>query len=719
ERVAQSKEGRMEIVPERLAKYDQIVLGPASDDPKTLDVNTLVRLRPADALREWQRDLVLDIPPHWWGPWLHIRVCVSGHVRKCRPWFPFPTFDLVASGVSPIAAAKLAPQLGIDILRPLFRCRPICDGTVDVYERVCCCRELIVFDPRLDDLLKRLREIVDGPVGGPIPIPDPPPFELEQTALVRRAAPVLRNVARVAAPIAGRLAMRALKQASQVDSGQPGDVPEKLRDDLRIMEQLPRAQLHEYVNARAYLWPFFCICSLRKVGTATIQIDGTFTFCYYRPLQLTPIGRRCTTTYAYRVHQQINGVDTVIYDGLARHEYFAGDEDAQLTTYLSSARDCADAPPPPVDHDKPFVMLQDVGGTRTFELVSPPQNALFGLNNAALPANAGLVYPPPPPRTAEWQPGDTQPYDRPWARTLSLRLYFHPGMRLLGAVFYRISIAQADAQGNPIGTPQPLTDPVSWDRWEYVSGVPHKVGEALGPNAVVDANGDTQAGLYRIPYWDGSKLWLTDQFHAAWDTSAIVDGKRLVIVEVFDANGNRLRPTGATGSGIDRDFSLLRWDTEPATTPVPFAALAHLFWANNQVCYGDIEDLRMDGIANTAECQFMDGNPNSLFSAGFRAFHKHGTNLAAGQSFMWYYHIWYHRGLNGPNVTTDTSGVNAPLTRDLGPAATSTAQTFATMLGNHQKCTFALNLRVYAKHTNGDNSIDLGAIDQAAFALEQ
>ncbi|HEU5087147.1 MAG TPA: hypothetical protein VFT99_06870, partial [Roseiflexaceae bacterium] len=74
---------------------------------------------------------------------------------------------------------------------------------------------------------------------------------------------------------------------------------------------------------------------------------------------------------------------------------------------------------------------------------------------------------------------------------------------------------------------------------------------------------------------------------------------------------------------------------------------------------------------------------------------------------------------NGPNVTTDTSGVNAPLTRDLGPAATSTAQTFATMLGTHQKCTFALNLRVYAKHTNGAGSIDLGAIDQAAFALEQ
>jgi hypothetical protein len=718
ERIAQSKGGTIEIATERLRKLAEIAIGPAAEDPKALDPDQLVRLRVADALAQWQRDLVLDIPPHWWSRWLFHRICVSGHVRKCRPWFPFPTLDLALSGVSEAAAARLGPQLGLDLIRPLFRCRPICDGTVEIFERVCCCREFVIYDPRIDDLLDRLREIVAGPNRGPIPIPDPAPFEQLASDTARRAAPLLRKVARVAAPIAGRVALRTLKQASQIGAGEQAEVSQKLQDDLAALEQLPRAEIHTFVNARPYLWPLFCHCSLRKVGTATIQIDGTFTFCYYRPLILTPVGRRCFITYSYHVHQQINGNDTLIYNGPARHEYFAANEDADLTTYLAIARDCADVPPPPVDHDRPFVLLQDVGGTRTHRLVSPAQNALLGIN-APLAANAGLVDPPPPPRSAVWQPGDTQPYDRPWARALSLRLYFHPGMETLGAAYYRVSIATADSNGNPVGAPVPLTGPLSWDRWEYVGGTPHKVGEALGPNAIVDGNGDTQAGLYRIPYWGLAKLWLTDQFHAVWDTTDIPDGRRLVIVEVFDAGGNRLRPTGATGAGTDRNFSMLRWVDEDTPTAVPFAALAHLFWANNQVCYGDIEDLRMDGVANSAECQFMDGDANSQFSAGFRAFHQHGTNVAGGQSFMWYYTIWYHRGLNGPNVTTDTDGVNAPLSMLGGGAATSTAQSFGSMLGTHQKCTFALNLRVYGKHTNGFGSVDLGASDQAAFALEQ
>ena len=142
-----------------------------------------------------------------------------------------------------------------------------------------------------------------------------------------------------------------------------------------------------------------------------------------------------------------------------------------------------------------------------------------------------------------------------------------------------------------------------------------------------------------------------------------------------------------------------------------------MFWTDKQPCYGDIEDLREDGFPNTEECQFMSGKKKSTFSAGFRAFHANGPS---GEPFMLKYTMWYHRGLNGPNVTIETSGENAPPTLNNGVPAVSTPQTFASMLGPHSKCTFALNLSVYAKHTNGSS----GRIhaydrhDQAAFALD-
>lgn len=716
EPLAASKEGMLDVDTALLAKQAAIGIGPRVDDIAALDPQQLVRLRPEDMLAAWRRDAVLDLPPHWWGRWLWQRICVSGHVRKCRPWW----FGSVVSKASLVPrldstlTASLASNLRVqasinpaitDAILPIQRCRPICDGTVEVFERVCCCRPLIIFDPRIDQLIERLREIVvvKPPIPEPEPGPDPAPFT---------------GLKRLAPQSSSRVTTRAFKRAIQQPIALAEGVSERLSDDLKVLERMPRAELHSYINANLHLWPLFCHCSMHKVGETTIHTDGTFTFCYRRFLTLTPIGQHCTITYAYRVHQVINGSDVVIYDGPARHEYFAANEDAWLSSYNLFARDCADAPEPPVDHNRPFVMLQDVGGARTHRLLSPAQLGVMGLNNASLPSNAGLLDPPPAMRTAVWQPGDTQPFDRPWARGLAFRLYFHPGMQAIGAVYYRISIASADANGNPTGTPDPITTPLSWDRWEYVSGMPHKVGESLGPNPIVDSNGDTQAGLYRIPYWSNTKLWLTDQFHAVWDTTPIVDGKRLVIVEVFDAAGNRLRPAGATGAGIDQNFSMLRWVDETVPTAVPYAALAHLFWVNNQLCYGDIEDLRQDGIASSQECQFMSGTASSMFSAGFRAYHQHGTNVAAGQSFMWYYTLWYHRGLNGPDVTIDTEGLNAPVSLGGGSAAVSTAQSFGTMLDGHQKCTFALNLRVYGKHTNGSD-IDLGDTDQAAFALEQ
>ena len=73
------------------------------------------------------------------------------------------------------------------------------------------------------------------------------------------------------------------------------------------------------------------------------------------------------------------------------------------------------------------------------------------------------------------------------------------------------------------------------------------------------------------------------------------NGQYLIILEIFDSAGNRLRPTGATGDGTDKDFDFLLWTGAEVTASIPYASLVHVFWVDKQACYADIEDLRKDG----------------------------------------------------------------------------------------------------------------------------
>jgi hypothetical protein len=149
---------------------------------------------------------------------------------------------------------------------------------------------------------------------------------------------------------------------------------------------------------------------------------------------------------------------------------------------------------------------------------------------------------------------------------------------------------------------------------------------------------------------------------------------------------------------------------------VPYAALVHGFWLDNRPCVADIADLRKDGIANDQECQFMSGDVGTLFSVGFVAGH-YGQPAGGTGTFMSSYTIWWHRGLNGPSATMESGNTNHPSPLSTTPVS-STSVSFGSLLG-HQKCTFAVNLAVYPKHTNGIGTLSgYAAHDQAAFALD-
>src|SRR3546814_5721200 len=81
----------------------------------------------------------------------------------------------------------------------------------------------------------------------------------------------------------------------------------------------------------------FCQCSTREVGQTPIQPGGNFDFCYLRAGH-PPYPRHCVTTYAYKIRQLVNGVLTVVYDGLAAHEYFSAGAPANIRTYNPQAR---------------------------------------------------------------------------------------------------------------------------------------------------------------------------------------------------------------------------------------------------------------------------------------------------------------------------------------------------------------------------------------------
>jgi hypothetical protein len=582
---------------------------------------------------------------------------------------------------------------------------------VEIYERDCCCRPWLTID--LAELLRRLREFVDGP--GHVGPGDP----VEHADVARLNPGVIRGFNPQPDPPGetfNRVSLRAAKQRAAFDAPQmlPDDRA-KMKLDISALESLPRVDAIKYIEARPYLWPWWCSCSSRKVGEAVLRPDGTFQFCY-RKFPFFRLG--CTTTYAYKVKQWQNNQWVVIYDGIARHHYYFADQFADLSTFLGLACGQND---PGYSSDRPFVLLQDVGSTRSYLLNSHYQGQAAG-NDLTQIADDALAAPPDNGGLANPSNGSGSGLlvNQPWGADLWFRLYFDEGLKALGAVYYRISVVKAQANGHAVaGLPTILTNSIAWQKFVHVGGHVEIQGETLGPNPV-----GSEAGLYKIPF-DSDAQWLDGQYHQVWDTTArdgannpLFDGLHLVSIEIFDVHGHRMAPSA---NGFD--FLRLMSASGPGSTAkVGFAKLQHLFWIDNRPVYADIEDLRLDGHPSGDECQFMSGGATSRFSACFRAFHATRNSALPPETFMWYYTIWYHRGLNGPNATIETSGVNAPASLLGGSPAASIPQTFSSMLGTSThgaKCTFALNLWAYAKHTNGSRRLsEYDRSDQAAFALE-
>ena len=314
----------------------------------------------------------------------------------------------------------------------------------------------------------------------------------------------------------------------------------------------------------------------------------------------------------------MNGVWTYVYDGAAAHEYFSADEVANL--YTSIGQTCFQPPPLPGND---YIALQAIGSTNTWELYSNWNGSIAGIDQtqtgdtsmAPLVVDAGLVA------------GS----GAPWATTLSLLLNYDPALQSASPspYYYRMSVVQADASGKPMAgaTPVTLMTPLSWAYFDTATNPVSIASQPLGPVTV----GGNQ-GLYQIPYFGGTNpAWLGNQFHQQLDTTSLANviaggpgvgnGQFLLILEVFDAGGNRLVPAISTPTPTDTKatFNYVRLLTSTTTANVPFNSLAHVLWVDNRPVVGAIEYFM--NSSGTQVCQFYQGKPDTPFYVGFQAYH--------------------------------------------------------------------------------------------------
>jgi hypothetical protein len=697
-------DGSFALAADVVAKADRIVIGPMGTDGAVAREAALT-LR-AREFSQFVHGGVLSVAEGIWVRWPGFRTCVSGSVRVCRrrPWWYDQIFT-VATTVQPrvsLKAASLirpelsfAPSLNELVVWP-FRCEPVCLGTVEVYRRTCCCRPLVIDDLRLDDLLRHLEIQVSR---FPVPPRPPEPIDPLKTAFFK----------------GGGLNEFALHAAQ----------------DLNILRSLPRDHAALYINARPYLWHRICTCSTPvKVGSGTLLPNGAFNICWFDRKRVH--GPGCSDQYAYVVKQTVGLTTTVIYDGVAAGAWFKLSDTPVLTTYDHRAYGCSDAGS---SDGNAYVFLDLVGDTESHELTTPDAKAWSSVN--APGATSGLLFLNPDPMG--------RGHLRNLGGGIELTYNFSEGMKSLGARYYRLSVVQADASGNPIGTRQFYGTGLSWQK---VSGG-NIEPESLGPQPPVGG----QSFLYKIPFASDANWTGAGRYHALIDTTSApfnVPGggditspavNHLITLEVFDAAGQRLRPVGSTdsatgvgglpGTEANAAFEYRRWfqpggSVGDDTKVVPFATLTHLFCWDNRLPEADITQLVKNGVASSQECQFLVGTPASTFGIEYRAY-------VPDERFQQSHDISWVRGLNGSAANGGAGSLPAPLSpTNVGKppalAQNSGTNTFQQLLTRidpitgvvtvMNRCSFAVTLTTYSKTTNGESFGYPHDSETAAFALQ-
>lgn len=118
-----------------------VAFGPDVEDFKDLPKESLVSYRVAQKIDLWRKQGVV-LPQDVWNRFHFLFACVSGTVRKCRPWFWDLIDDIRLRPMFELAQVPRIRPITVDLQPHLLfpvSCQPLCDGIVEIYERECCC----------------------------------------------------------------------------------------------------------------------------------------------------------------------------------------------------------------------------------------------------------------------------------------------------------------------------------------------------------------------------------------------------------------------------------------------------------------------------------------------------------------------------------------------------------------------------------------------------
>jgi hypothetical protein len=678
------EQGSFDLREEALGEASYVAIGAAGDHVERLARDEAIFFRPRQ-FAEFLRAGTIDLTRPRWEKLLLFTRCVSGRISWCR--WRWPLIDAISPVNLParVAAEHFArlpsasavsierPDLNLRIL-PLRRCRPVCEGVVEVYLRRCCWKPLVVFDPRIDELLDALDRI-------PTPIPDPGPVGPDLLPFLKGGVP-------------DELALYAARDRVTIRALSPAERP-------------------AYIEARSYLKALFHCGDPKPVGSGFLGLDGEFQVCWKSPPSI--LIRFCRDEVAYVVKQLVDGVTITVYDGVAAGQWYALDETPTITTYDPRAIVCRGPEDPVVSEAAAFLEL--IGDAPSHELATPAPSAWDRVGAPAF--NSGLLH---PASTLEAAKGEDKNCNL--GGVLQLLYRFSESLRDAGARYYRVTVQRADdATGAPVPGTAKRLGPAGgrWRKFRFSGGSIQLLNVPLGVSAVPSSETD----LWTIPYeadLPSNEEWLANQYHAQLDTTAFANGRHLLTLEVFDIGGNRLRPTGAAGAGADAAFHFHLWEKSGAMDSfpnVPFAGLTHLLWWDNRVGVGDIEGVRVSGSEPSGTCLFLAGAATDPLEVRYRAYHPVGM-------FLKNYALICYRGLEGAvqapptiqNGVLPVTDATANAGQPPADAAFSTGVPFATLLGPHTQCTFAVNLTMTLKTTNGSDWLYRGRLrDTIAFAL--
>jgi hypothetical protein len=606
---------------------------------------------------------------------------------------------------------------------------PICNARVTLCE----VDRWPLFIERLPDPdLFRLRDELLEVIRHPIPIPDPPPepwpgplvdvgpvpepqpflggLMRRVGRVVKRAAPVVGSVARVAAPIASaRLASESVALPAQLLASRVTDVPAAV---LRDVLKADFALIRPYLCLLDFLEPFFFYS---KSCFATVNTDEQGRF---GALYVHACGDHDTPDIYLSAQQFLGGAWTTIYAPSircgTRWNYHCGDEITVVVTDPRAQPCIPDEPvDPPAGVDN-WVMPFAVGGMPIRGTAAGGASPDGWVRPDGLVNYSGLE-------------------DAPFGSVLGFRQQHSLTIPNAGAYYYRWSFRRGtsgdftamtspvtrtyvrDIPGPGVSFPNVLLGPQPGDVFRFKT-------QLFSPaDWGVDTSGDPAGTQY---YWpiDNS---IGDLYAARWTTpgtGSSVDAPSLadvyqVKVEVFDNAKNRVAPGGGTfrfivPTGFDADGTL---QTRVAAAPeIVDDGFVFTLVVDNSRCTSFILPPVLSAGEADDDCGFLRYAGGASVDLAFQALHPHDRAVLSVEMVRGATHV--------PAAEVASEEVAAATAGSYARTGDTFTGTFAVsgLLGTCPNAAFAHRLYVSAKATDGTSRLsEYDAAFMRAFALAQ